>query len=79
MVIFDNYVVKHRVVADFYDIPAGSRALNNIGTRGYPHPQNVLVPGAEVRILSRTTGESRGARVTVPKEENSRARALARL
>ena len=78
VVIFDNYVVKHRVVADFYDIPPGSRALNNCGTRGYPHAQNVLVPGTEVRVVSRSTGEKRSL-TTVPREQNSRARALARL
>lgn len=48
VVIYDNYVVKHRVVADFYNIPPESRLLENIGTKGHPMAQNVLRPDAEI-------------------------------
>lgn len=43
VIIFDNYALCHRVVADFYDIPAESRLLENIGTKGYPSAHDVLV------------------------------------
>ena len=36
IMLFDNYAVEHRVVTDFYNIPAESRTLENIGTQGYP-------------------------------------------
>jgi len=49
IVIFDNYVLCHRVVADFYNIPPESRLLENIPTKGYPQPlENLLVPGVEI-------------------------------
>lgn len=48
VVIFDNYGLHHRVVADFYHIPPRSRLLENIATKGYPSTQDVLVPGEEV-------------------------------
>lgn len=49
VVIFDNYVLCHRVVADFYDIPAESRLLENLPTKGYPQPlENLLRPGVKI-------------------------------
>lgn len=49
VMIHDNLAVKHRVVADFYNIPPKSRMLQNISTKGYPDPQsNRLVPGVEI-------------------------------
>lgn len=82
VVIFDNYALKHRVIADFYDIPPRSRHLENIGTKGYPCAHDVLTPGVELNEGSRTaTGQAAREKQTleIPKEQNSRARALARL
>lgn len=49
VIIMDNYVLHHRVVADFYNIPAESRLLENIATKGHPQLHNVLCPGAEIQ------------------------------
>lgn len=58
IMLFDNYAVEHRVVTDFYDIPAESRTLENIGTQGYPEAHNVLVPGTDI-IRVNTHAEER--------------------
>merc|ERR550514_16938 len=46
--IFDNYVLKHRIVADFKGIPPQSRTLDNILSKGYPSEQNKVLAGVEV-------------------------------
>lgn len=47
VVIVDNYCVKHRVVADFYGIPPESRLFENIGTKGIPSSDNVVLPAGQ--------------------------------
>ena len=49
IVIFDNYVLCHRVVADFYNIPPESRLLENIPTKGYPC--TIIAPEQSANLL----------------------------
>lgn len=66
MTIHDNHVVKHRVVADFYDIPPESRAHENCGTKGVPLPavHRVLAPGAVTVDLPHQTRSQMDPRVS---------------